>query len=58
MLPVKKTRYFLRYYDLKGFERTLEDKTQGHLEAKLEYLIKNDQATLMNHVFFKKEEWI
>ncbi len=58
MLPVKKTNYFLRYYDLKGFEHTIQGKTQSHLEAKLEYLIKNDQATLMNHVFYKTEEWI
>jgi hypothetical protein len=58
MLPVKKETHLLRYFDLKGFEHTEEAPTKAHLEAKLEHLIKTDKATLMGHVFSKKEEWV
>jgi hypothetical protein len=58
MLPIRHTTHHLRYFDLKGFEHRLSGPTQAHLEAKLEHLIKTDQATLMNHVFSKTEEWI
>jgi hypothetical protein len=57
MLPVKKTTHFLRYYDLRGFERSLSAPTKEDLETKLENLIKTEQATLKNHVFYKTEEW-
>ena len=58
MLPIKKETHFLRYFDLKGFEHTIEAPTKAHLEAKLEHLIKTDKATLRNHVFSKTEQWI